>query len=660
MIRPLRHVSVRLTIPLAVVLPALLVAGVLVTVFWMYSRAAADRAAEAELDLLHARIADRTSALLETPRRTALFTAGRVRSRPLDPRGLRAWLRPMAATIAAFEGVRAVTWGDRDGRATWVARYAGDANLTYAILDEQTPEGVLEEYDLDDAARLAAEPKASYKYDPRGRPWFRAPVDAARPTWSEPFAWIAPDGLSATLGISFGVPINDEDGSFLGVIDSELTLYEISVFLARLNMPEGGIACVLDNEGFLIATSIHEPVVTPGGDRIRAAEAADPRIVAAGLALPGSTAAAVDGIQTLLLVRDLASDSLPPWRVVTVVPEDAFLAGAKAARTRGLLIAAGALLASLAVGLLVALAIVRPILALRREAARIGTGDLDTPVDVDAAPEFASLSAAMNEMIAGLQDRLGLRHALSVAMEVQQGLLPDATPNVTGLDIAGHSSYCDETGGDYYDYLDIAGLGEDAAAIAVGDVMGHGVAAAMLMATARGILRSRATQHGELGSLLKHMNDLLVQDTGGTRFMTMLLMTLDAGVIRWASAGHPAPFVLRPGSDAFDEQAYGGMPLGVSEAEAYDEHTTDQLPPGTVIVASTDGLWEAADTDATQFGLDRLAAVVAEHREQPAEAIANAIRDAHAAFVGSQPQDDDITFVVARLRERPDAAPTSA
>jgi serine phosphatase RsbU (regulator of sigma subunit) len=91
-----------------------------------------------------------------------------------------------------------------------------------------------------------------------------------------------------------------------------------------------------------------------------------------------------------------------------------------------------------------------------------------------------------------------LRHSLALAQEVQQNLLPSGTPNIKGLDIAGHATYCDETGGDYYDFLKIAGQPDTTAAIVVGDVVGHGVAAAMLMATARGILLSRCRTPGSL------------------------------------------------------------------------------------------------------------------------------------------------------------------
>ena len=158
-------------------------------------------------------------------------------------------------------------------------------------------------------------------------------------------------------------------------------------------------------------------------------------------------------------------------------------------------------------------------------------------------------------MADGLKDRMRLRHALNLAMEVQQNLLPSQKPKVRGIDMAARSQYCDETGGDYYDYLDVEEMGKNTLFVALGDVMGHGIAAAMLMATARGVLRSHVQQRGSLGDLLTHVNRLLVADTGGTRFMTMFLGVVDVSSmsLRWASAGHDQPLIYDPATGTSTE-----------------------------------------------------------------------------------------------------------
>ena len=237
-------------------------------------------------------------------------------------------------------------------------------------------------------------------------------------------------------------------------------------------------------------------------------------------------------------------------------------------------------------------------------------------------------------------------------MEVQRNLLPSGPPSVDGLDIAGHSIYCDETGGDYYDFLEIIGSSDKAAAVAVGDVMGHGIAAALLMATARGVLRSRCRQEGTLADLLTHMNDMLVQDTGGHRFMTMLLMVLDAEKheMRWASAGHGEPLIYDPEEDQFISLAGGGVPLGIVAGEHFEEYRFGNVRSGQIYLASTDGSWETSNPAGKMFGMPRLQELVRSCAALGAEAINQRICEELARFRGDRQPDDDVTMVTAKVQ----------
>jgi hypothetical protein len=108
---------------------------------------------------------------------------------------------------------------------------------------------------------------------------------------------------------------------------------------------------------------------------------------------------------------------------------------------------------------------------------RVGGGDLEAKAEFGGSTEFRRLADALNRMIADLRDRLRLRHSLGVAMQVQQRLLPAVPPHMRGLDMAGHSTYCDETGGDYYDFLVLDRAAPDAVLVALGDVNEHGLVA---------------------------------------------------------------------------------------------------------------------------------------------------------------------------------------
>src|SRR4029079_7648860 len=136
---------------------------------------------------------------------------------------------------------------------------------------------------------------------------------------------------------------------------------------------------------------------------------------------------------------------------------------------------------------------------------------------------------------------------------------------IPGFDISGYCAYCDETGGDYYDYIVIDRSNRSRFIVALGDVMGHGLASALLMASARGILRSSISKFTAPGAILTHLNERLYEDTGGDRFMTMCLAAFDihcAGCV-WASAGHDAPIIYAPVDQKFIEPEGGDVPLGI-------------------------------------------------------------------------------------------------
>jgi len=253
-------------------------------------------------------------------------------------------------------------------------------------------------------------------------------------------------------------------------------------------------------------------------------------------------------------------------------------------------------------------------------------------------------------MTAGLRHRMRLCHSLDLAHEVQQNLLPSHTPKIDGLDIAGHCKYCDETGGDYFDFLNINGLPPTTAAIAVGDVVGHGVDAAMLMATARGILHSRCQKPGSLADLLAHLNNLLVEVSGGDRFMSMLLMTIDAQrkEMRWSAAGHDAPIVYDPVISSFVDIKSKSVSLGLmKDIKFREQHLTPK--EGQVFIALTDGLSETFNKDGVMFGRERVCNLIRQYADLPAAELAQEFEAQLTRFRGESSPKDDHTFVIVKV-----------
>jgi len=243
-----------------------------------------------------------------------------------------------------------------------------------------------------------------------------------------------------------------------------------------------------------------------------------------------------------------------------------------------------------------------------------------------------------------------VRESLMLAKEVQQNLLPSAPPKIEGLDIASRSIYCDETGGDYLDFFPLE-TGSGKHAFFVADVTGHGIAAALLMTTARALLRTRAVDNDHIADVLTRVNADLARDARSGHFMTLyyLLIEPETRTAHWASAGHDPAIVYQPETDAFTEFAGNDIPLGIEPA--WDFHEAEAKLPGAggVVVIGTDGIWEARRADDELFGKDRLREAIRASAHKDAEGIAADIIDAVVRFRDGSPQTDDITLLVLKV-----------
>jgi sigma-B regulation protein RsbU (phosphoserine phosphatase) len=248
-----------------------------------------------------------------------------------------------------------------------------------------------------------------------------------------------------------------------------------------------------------------------------------------------------------------------------------------------------------------------------------------------------------------------VRHALSLAMEVQQHLMPQDTPQVAGLDIAGTSIYCDETGGDYYDYLS-ADAAEDKIAVVVGDVSGHGIPAALLMATVRARLRQRYFQSGDIAQVVSDVNCQLAEDVRDSgRFVTLFMGELDRRNenFSWLNAGHEPAVVYDPDTSKIDALAGGGsLPLGVVDTLLYKANSR-LVKPGQIIAVATDGIFEAQNPQGDMFGRARFYEIIRRNASGTAAAVMQAVLKAVKNFRQGLPPKDDLTLVVIKIINTP-------
>jgi len=288
-----------------------------------------------------------------------------------------------------------------------------------------------------------------------------------------------------------------------------------------------------------------------------------------------------------------------------------------------------------------------------RVASQLAQGDLTARVPAAGGDELGDLARAFNEMAPKLSERLHLKQDMLLAMEVQQHLLPKGPPHLLGLDIAGATFFCDETGGDYFDYLQFTSQYGNGCDVVLGDVTGHGISAALFMATGRALMRGRGD--AAPASLLTLVNRLLCEDTlDSGRFITLFFLRLESGGLApdgrlvWARAGHDPALLYDPATDDFEELLGPGIPLGVAEDFTYAQQAHPGLAPGQLLVIGTDGIWEARNPEDEMFGKDRLREILRRHAADSAKTIVNLVQESVTHFQAGAPREDDITLVVLK------------
>ena len=343
-----------------------------------------------------------------------------------------------------------------------------------------------------------------------------------------------------------------------------------------------------------------------------------------------------------------------PWTLVMIAPGRIILAPILRFRLYYFITSAGFIFLILLLMKLVTGQTVAAIKEVSRAADRIARGNFDQPLPVKTRDEVGHLMRSFNTMMEQLKERIRLKAALDLAMEVQQNLLPKQSNSMPGLDIAGRSLYCDETGGDYYDFLEVCGRNSNHFGLAVGDVSGHGISAALLMASVRAFLRSRVTHLGGAADIITDVNRLVTADTRESgHFMTLFYAEIDPSskTLYWVRAGHDPAFFYDPTSNAIEELRGEGIAIGIDANYAYRQSAKKGLSAGQILLIGTDGIWETRDDSGRMFGKTRLTDLIREYTSYSSERLIQAIMTALKDFRGSARQEDDVTLAVVKIVE---------
>ncbi len=240
-----------------------------------------------------------------------------------------------------------------------------------------------------------------------------------------------------------------------------------------------------------------------------------------------------------------------------------------------------------------------------------------------------------------------LRQSMAIARDIQQRLYPSEPPTLEeGLEVAWRTEPCDETGGDYFDFVDTpTGL-----AVVVGDVSGHGVGAALLMASARAGLRAALSRGIPIAEAVVSLNDQLDRDTDPDQFMTLLVLAWSPGAksIDFVNAGHDTPCIFRKETGRIETLSATGIPIGLFPGAQYDTGTFDSLSSGDALLLTTDGVWEVADPAGRMLGKPVLLELFRGFAGYPADRIAEEMLKAVGDYTHHAPPRDDRTLVVFR------------
>ena len=281
---------------------------------------------------------------------------------------------------------------------------------------------------------------------------------------------------------------------------------------------------------------------------------------------------------------------------------------------------------------------------------KVRNGDLTGKVPVATQDEFGVIAEHTNHMIDGLRHRFDLMHSLKFAEEVQQNLLPKKSPYLQGFDVSGISVYCDQTGGDYYDYFL---LPDDKLGITVADACGHGVGAAMLMTTVRAFLISAAETYTGPGRLVNDINRLISKDCASSgNFTTMFFLEIDPREkrLRWVRAGHEPALWYQKDTGQISKLDGNGIVLGIDESFVFESQESEDFKKGDIILIGTDGIYETRNNENSQFGQESVNRIIVNNCDQSAAGIQEALMSELNTFRDNENQEDDITLVVIKVQ----------
>jgi sigma-B regulation protein RsbU (phosphoserine phosphatase) len=313
--------------------------------------------------------------------------------------------------------------------------------------------------------------------------------------------------------------------------------------------------------------------------------------------------------------------------------------------------------AAFATGFVLTRRITRAVTDLYRGTQYVQAGDYSHRVSIQQRDQLGELAVSFNKMTGSISElieeeskRRKLENEISIAREVQNQLFPSTLPSVPGVEIEAICKAARSVSGDYYDFIQ---LSPTHVAIAIADISGKGISAALLMASLQAALRSQLLADGSAqlstAELVSRLNRHLVRNTGDDRFATFFIAVYDSSTrtLRYTNAGHLPSFLLSKGATHLLDK--GGMVLGVVEDYEYEQGELE-VAKDSLLIGYSDGLVEPENVYGEEFGIPRLKEAAIRVQGAKPLMVAEALMAASEEWAGTPEQADDMTVIVTRLR----------
>jgi phosphoserine phosphatase RsbU/P len=495
--------------------------------------------------------------------------------------------------------------------------------------------------------------------------WYQVPKELNRAMWSEPYF---DEGAGNIMMTTYSVPFYRREGGRMhirGVATVDVALTWLRDIVSSVRIYQSGYAFVISQNGVFV-THPEERLVMRSSIFSVAEAQADQRLRELGRAM-------IHGERSFVPVRDFATgkDSwlyfapLPAngWAVGVIFPAHELFADIDDLGRKVLFIAIAGFIFLLFAIALISGTITRPLRHLDRTASEIARGNLDAELPLLAANDeigrltrsFANMKVALREYIDNLAATTAAKERieseLKIARTIQMSFLPKGFPAFQereDFDLFAALEPAREVGGDLYDF---SLLDDSRLFFAIGDVSDKGVPAALFMAVTKTLLKGMAELDLSPAEILERVNTELCRENDSMMFVTVFcgILNFTTGQLVYSNAGHEPPLLLRRGGSPSWFELPPGLVLGVDEDSRYETREL-QLQAQDMVLAYTDGVTEAIDTEQQLFSSDRLRSVVGRIPVSSAEQMVQVVLAAVNEYSAGAQQADDITILAVRFK----------